>query len=158
MKKSKSVIAAIAATLIVIALCASACVTSEDTQINDALALAATSDYLKVEVSDDNGVFYVFDNGTVTDTYNLGIKFEDAVGEKGEAVVLKRENLKEGYVCERDSESGKISLAGELTGTGSLGIDGAKITLEADTSAKKLTTYMISYTDANGYKVKIYLA
>lgn len=156
MKKNNILIAVIAATLIVVALCAAACVTTEDTQINDAFALAAESGYLKVEVSDDNGVFYIYDNGTVTDTYNLGIKFEDVVGGKGEAVVLKRENLKEGYVCER--EDGKISLAGELTGTGSLGIDGAKITLEADTSAKKLTTFIISYTDANGYKVKISLA
>ena len=156
MKKNNILIAVIAATLIVVAFCAAACVTTEDTQINDAFALAAESGYLKVEVSDDNGVFYIYDNGTVTDTYNLGIKFEDVVGGKGEAVVLKREKLKEGYGCER--EDGQISLAGELTGTGSLGIDGAKITLEADTSAKKLTTFIINYTDANGYKVKISLA
>lgn len=156
MKKSKMLIAAIAATLIVTALCASACVAAEDRQINDAFALAAGSDYLKVEVSDADGVFYIYDNGTVTDTYNLGIKFEDVVGEKGEAVVLKRENLKDGYVCER--EDGKISLAGELKDTGSLGIDGAKVTLEADTSAKTLTTFIISYIDGNGYKVKISLA
>ena len=118
MKKNNILIAVIAATLIVVALCAAACVTTEDTQINDAFALAAESGYLKVEVSDDNGVFYIYDNGTVTDTYNLGIKFEDVVGGKGEAVVLNRENLKEGYVCEREDVI--ISLAGELTGTVSL--------------------------------------
>lgn len=158
MKRSKTVIAAIAAILLVVALCASACVTTEKSQINDALALAAESDYLKVEVSDDNGVFYIFDNGTVTDTYGLGIKFEDVVGGKGEAFVLKNSNLKEGYVCERDGSTGKISLSGELADTGSLGIDGAKITFEADTSAKKLSSFIISYTDGNGYKVKISLA
>ena len=158
MKKNNILIAVIAATLIVVALCAAACVTTEDTQINDAFALAAESGYLKVEVSDDNGVFYIYDNGTVTDTYNLGIKFEDVVGAKGEAVVLKRDNLKEGYVCETDETTGRISLAGELVGTGALGIDGAKVTLEADTAASKLSTFIISYTDGNGYKVRISLA
>lgn len=158
MKKSKILIAAIVAIALIFALCASACVTEEDTQINDAFRLAAQNEYLKVEVSDASGVFYVYDNGKVTDVYGLGIKFEDVTGEKGDAYLLTENNLKEGYVCEKSESSGKISLSGELQNTGDLGLDGATVVLKANTITKEISSCIISYTDENGYKVKITLA
>lgn len=160
MKKNKFIVVAVAAALIVaFALTASACVTEENTQINDAFKLAAQNDYLKVEVSDESGLIYVFDNGVVTDVYGLGIKFEDLVGQKGEAAALTAENLKEGYVCERDAETGDISLSAELVNTQNIcDLDGAMLTLKANTVKKEITSCVISYTDNNGYKIKITLA
>ncbi len=158
MKKSKLIIAAIVAIALTVALCASACVTKEDRQINDAFKLAAGKDYLKVEVSDNGGTFYVYDNGKTTDLYGLGVKFENVVGAKGEAYAFTVDNLKEGYVCEKDESSGKVSLSAELQNTGSLGLDGATVVLEADTLAKEVASYVITYTDENGYKIKITLA
>ena len=158
MKKSKMIIAAIVAIILTVALCASACVTEADTQINDAFKLISDNDYLKVEVSDKSGVFYVYDNGKVTDVYGLGIKFEDVVGAKGKAYLLTTENLKEGYVCEKNESSGKISLSGELQKTGTLGLDGATVVLKANTVTKEISSCVISYTDENGYKIKITLA
>lgn len=159
MKRNKIIVAVIAIALAAVAVFATACVTTEDTQINDALRLASQGDYLKVEVSDDAGLFYVYDNGKVTDSYGLGIKFEDVVGEKGEAFAFTVDNLKEGYVCEKDAETGKVSLSAELVNTASgPDIDGAKLVLEANTVKKEVTTYVITYTDGNGYKVRITLA
>lgn len=158
MKRNKIIVAVIAIALVAVAVFATACDTTEDTRIKDALKLASQGDYLKVEVSDDAGLFYVYDNGKVTDSYGLGIKFEDVVAEKGEAFAFTEENLKEGYVCETDDTTGKISLSAELVNTDSLGIDGAKLLLEANTVEKEVTTYVITYTDENGYKVRITLA
>lgn len=158
MKRSKLFIAAVVAIVAAVALIASACVEVVDTQIDDAFRLAANGDYLKVEVSDANGVFYVYDNGKVTDTYGLGVKFEEVVGSKGEAYAFTTKNLKEGYVCEKDESNGKVSLSAELVDTGDLGLDGAKVVLEANTVTKDVTTYVVTYTDANGYSVKIKLA
>lgn len=158
MKRNKIIVAVIALALVAVAVFATACDTTEDTRIKDALKLASQGDYLKVEVSDDAGLFYVYDNGKVTDSYGLGIKFEDVVTEKGEAFAFTEENLKEGYVCETDETTGKISLSAELVNTDSLGIDGAKLLLEANTVEKEVTTYVITYTDENGYKVRITLA
>lgn len=159
MKKSKILIAAaIVAAIALSAVLFSACVV-EDTQVNDALALVSQNDYLKVEVADENGTFYVYDNGKVTDVYNLGIRFEDVVGEKGQAVTLTLDNLKEGYECEKDVESGEVSLKGELVGTEKLGgIDGATLVFKANTVDKEVETCIITYTDENGYSVRIYLA
>lgn len=158
MKRSKTLIAAVAAIVIAVALIASACVV-EDTQIDDAFKLAAKGDYLKVEVSDENGIFYIYDNGKVTDVYGLGIRFEDVAGEKGEAFAFTTANLKEGYKCDNDKESGKVSLKAELVNTQALGnIDGATVVLEANTVTNEVFTYTVSYTDENGYKVKITLA
>ena len=159
MKKNKVLFALVALVVTVIAATLfSACVEEKDTQINDAFTIASQGTYLKVEVSDAQGIFYVYDNGKVTDTYNLGIRFEDLVGEKGTAYAFKEDNLKEGYHCVRNRESGEVSLSGELVNTGNLEIDGATVVLEANTFTKAVRTYYISYTDANGYKVKITLA
>lgn len=161
MKNNKFMTAALAViAIIVLAASLSACVTEEDKQIDEAFALAAKGDYLKVEVSDDNGVFYIYDNGVVTDLYDLGIKFEEVVGQKGEAFRFTSKNLKEGYVCEKNTASGKISLSAELVGTSSLagGIDGAKVVLVANTVTKEVTTFTVTYTDEKGYKVRITLA
>ncbi len=160
MKRSKIFTAAIALVIaLAAAICLSACdKTVQDTQINDAFALVAESDYLKVEVSDNSGVVYIYDNGKVTDPYDLGIKFEDVVGEKGDAVKLTTDNLKEGYKCDKDAESGKVSLTAELVNTSSLGnIDGATISLKANTVEKTVESCVITYTE-NGYRVSIYLA
>lgn len=158
MKRSKLVIAAIAVTIAIVAVIGlSACV-EVDSQLTEAFKLAANRDYLKVEVSDSQGVFYVYDNGTVTDLYNLGVKFEDVVGTKGEPFVLTVDNLKEGYICEKDPESGKVAISGELVNTGELGLDGAKLVLNVNTVEKTVNTYTVSYTDSNGYKVKITLS
>lgn len=158
MKRSKVFIAAIVAIALTVALCASACVTEDDTQINDAFKLAAGKDYLKVEVSDNGGTFYIYDNGKTTDLYDLGIKFEEVAGAKGEAYAFTTDNLKEGYVCEKNATDGSVSLSGELQNTGSLGLDGATVVLKANMQTKEVETYAITYTDENGYKVKITLA
>lgn len=160
MKKNKVLFVALVAIMVTVAAAVlfSACVEEVDTQINDAFTIASQGSYLKVEVSDAKGTFYVYDNGKVTDTYDLGIRFEDLVGEKGTAYAFKESNLKEGYHCVRNRESGEVSLSGELVNTGDLGIDGAKVVLEANTITKAVKTYYFTYTDQNGYKVKITLA
>ncbi len=158
MKRNKLVFAAIAVIIAVVAATGMSACVEVDSQLTDAFKLAANRDYLKVEVSDSQGVFYVYDNGIVTDLYNLGVKFEDVVGAKGEPFVLTVENLKEGYICEKDSESGKVAISGELVNTGDLGLDGAKLVLEANTVEKVVKVYTVSYTDENGYNVKITLS
>lgn len=153
------VLTAVIVLVIAISAVMSGCVAKNDTQIDDALALISQNNYLKVEVSDANGVFYVYDNGQITDIYNLGIKFEDAVKEGGEKFTLTESNLKDGYKCNKDTVSGNISLEAELVKTEALGgIDGAKLVLEANTVTKKIKTCTVSYIDANGFNVKITLA
>lgn len=159
MKNKKILIIALVAVMLVVALMAVACEKDVTDNTDLTLQYASQCTSLKVEVSKDGSVIYVYDNGEITNEHNFDIdvsKIVGAVGEKG--LLLKKSDFKDGY--EFKSENDIAQLNGKLKDAKTLiGVDAeVSISIKADLKAKTVSEYKATYTDANGCEVVITLA
>lgn len=159
MKNKKFLITAVIVLTLAVILAASACEKSQD-KLDLTLGYASECTALKVETSKDGATVYVYDNGEVSDEYNLGVDASAIVGKAGEkGLLLKKSDLKEGYTFKTDGNA--ATLSAQLADAAALiGVKNAtvSVSIKADLGTKSVSEYKVSYTDANGYDVVITLS
>lgn len=161
MTKKKLVFAVIMVMLLTM-LFAVACDQTKTDNLDKAFELMASADNLKVTVSAGDKVLYVYDNGIVTDEYDLGIDHESLLGEKtADGLTLKKADLQSGYEFAYDESSAEATLKGSFANAKDLlGIDcdNVSLSVKANLSNNTISEYTISYTSKNGYDIVISLA
>lgn len=161
MTKKKLVFAVIMVMLLTM-LFAVACDQTKTDNLDKAFELMSKADNLKVTVSADDKVLYVYDNGIVTDEYNLGIDHKKLLGEKtADGLTLKKADLQSGYEFAYDESSSEATLKGGFANAKELlGIDcdNVSLSVKANLSNNTISEYTISYTSKNGYDIVISLA
>lgn len=158
MKNKKILITAVIVLTLAVIFTAVACEKAVD-QLDLTLSYAGECTSLKVEVAKDEQVVYVYDNGKVTDEYDLGIDVSAIVAKAGEnGLRLKKSDFKDGFQFK--IEGSKASLSGQFANAAQLiGVDvTADVSIKADLDAKSVSEYKVSYTDARGYNVVITLS
>lgn len=159
MKTNKLILTFIISICMVAVLLGTVACDTEVLSVDDVLSYANSAKNIGVGLTKDGEVIYSYKNATVNNPHDLDINVEDYIdAEKAINLKLTSSYLKSGYTFNVDATTGKASLDGELTNTQELlgkNIDGAKIEVVADTNTKTLTTFVISYEDANGVHVEI---
>lgn len=158
MKTKKILIAVSLILVIALAVTATACQKTETDDLALTLKYASACTSLKVEMSKDGESVYVYDNGTVTDKYGLGIDVSTIVGKAGDGgLLLSKSDFKDGYAFEvKDKKAtleGKFADAEKLIGVKAE----VSVKISADLAAGKATEYKVTYTDSNGYDITITL-
>lgn len=159
MKNKKILITAVIVLTLAVIFTAVACEKTESDNLELMLGYASECTSLKVEVAKDEQVVYVYDNGKVTDEYDLGIDVSAIVAKAGEnGLRLKKSDFKDGFQFK--IEGSKASLSGQFANAAQLiGVDvTADVSIKADLDAKSVSEYKVSYTDARGYDVVITLS